>query len=340
MTRTDRVIYRDSGAYCAHPCIARLRNGHLLVAFNESPPRRPFLHPPDEPRTLCLVVRSTDEGSTWGEPRAAPGFLTTGVECPSITQLDSGEVLLIQWRFAWFPLETAHKRAGAGEEFVVAGSGLGEAAPIASEADWPLAKLPWARTDAGLFCSISTDDGYTWDETVQISTAPFRRGYSPRPPVQIADGALLLAVASHDARGVLYTLRSTDRGRTWLPPTVVSDSAVLSEPTVARVGADRLVLLARHDASGFLFQQMSTDAGQTWTRARQLPIWGYPAHLLSLSDGRLMAVYGYRRPPFGIRACFSQDGGETWDMRHELVIRDDLRNTNLGYPTAVELSDG
>src|SRR4051812_47960450 len=67
---------------------------------------------------------------------------------------------------------------------------------------------------------------------------------------------------------------------------------------------------------------------------------GYPAHLLQLADGRLLTIYGIRRAPFGIRACLSADDGATWDVEHELIIRDDLPNSNLGYPTAVQLPDG
>jgi len=47
-----------------------------------------------------------------------------------------------------------------------------------------------------------------------------------------------------------------------------------------------------------------------------------------------------RRAPFGIRACLSADDGANWDAAGELVIRDDMPNRNVGYPTAVELPDG
>jgi hypothetical protein len=69
-------------------------------------------------------------------------------------------------------------------------------------------------------------------------------------------------------------------------------------------------------------------------------MWGYPAHIVQLADGRVLSVYGHRRPPFGIRACLSSDDGDTWDVDGELIIRDDLPNTNLGYPTAIVLYDG
>jgi len=69
-------------------------------------------------------------------------------------------------------------------------------------------------------------------------------------------------------------------------------------------------------------------------------MWGYPAHMLTLQDGRVLCVYGRRRPPFGIRACLSGDDGQSWDIDNELVIRDDFPNSDLGYPTSVQLADG
>jgi hypothetical protein len=58
---------------------------------------------------------------------------------------------------------------------------------------------------------------------------------------------------------------------------------------------------------------------------------------VGLTDGRVLCVYGHRRVPYGIRARLSEDGAHTWG--DELVIRDDLRNSNLGYPTAIQEED-
>ena len=69
-------------------------------------------------------------------------------------------------------------------------------------------------------------------------------------------------------------------------------------------------------------------------------MWGYPCHLLRLSSGRILCTYGYRREPFGVRAAVSEDEGETWDMDHEIVIRDDGLHRDLGYPASIQLQDG
>ena len=41
-----------------------------------------------------------------------------------------------------------------------------------------------------------------------------------------------------------------------------------------------------------------------------------------------------------MRACLSADGGETWDVAHEVIIRDDGLDRDMGYPSSVQLNDG
>lgn len=341
--RIDVTIYRDPGAYAAHPCIVRLSNGDLLVAFNEGLPRRPWLHPPKDPRFVNLMARSRDGGHTWLTPRVIPSYAMTGVECPSITQLTTGDVLLVQWQFAWYPLEAARKLwrlpGNPHDIHLVTRQGWVGKRPT-RETDWDETPFPWARGDAGLFVSLSRDDGATWDSTVRVPTTPFRRGYSPRPPAQLSDGTALLALDSHDERGVLYVLRSRDAGRSWEAPVVVSDSPPLAEPSILALPRGKVIIHSRHESSGLIHQHDSFDGGQTWAPPRPTRIWGYPAHLLRLSDGRLLTVYGHRRSPFGIRASLSGDDGETWDAAPEIIIRGDLPSGNLGYPTVVELQAG
>lgn len=69
-------------------------------------------------------------------------------------------------------------------------------------------------------------------------------------------------------------------------------------------------------------------------------MWGFPAHVLELDDGRLLCTYGYRRKPYGVRGTLSHDGGRTWDIANEIVIRDDGGTSDLGYPFSIQLPDG
>ena len=49
---------------------------------------------------------------------------------------------------------------------------------------------------------------------------------------------------------------------------------------------------------------------------------------------------GVRRSPYGQRACLSHDGGQTWEIENEIILRDDAPNGDLGYPSTVELDPG
>ena len=82
----------------------------------------------------------------------------------------------------------------------------------------------------------------------------------------------------------------------------------------------------------------SADGGQSWRYVGRISDWGGPTHLLRLPDGRLLASYGYRVVPYGIRAKVSADDGRTWGP--ELILRDDAGSWDLGYPRAVNLAGG
>lgn len=49
-------------------------------------------------------------------------------------------------------------------------------------------------------------------------------------------------------------------------------------------------------------------------------------------------TYGYRAPPFEIRARLSSDGRHTWEP--EFTIRGNGGGRDLGYPRSVQRPDG
>jgi len=88
-----------------------------------------------------------------------------------------------------------------------------------------------------------------------------------------------------------------------------------------------------------LYQCESYDAGRSFTKPHKIfsGQGGAPAHIIN-NNGTLISVYGYRKEPYGIRAMFSKDNGETWDCDHVLI--DDGPNGDIGYPSSVVLEDG
>ncbi|HZV17734.1 MAG TPA: sialidase family protein [Sphingobium sp.] len=82
----------------------------------------------------------------------------------------------------------------------------------------------------------------------------------------------------------------------------------------------------------------SDDGGTSWNFLSRLNDFGAPASLVVMPDGRVVAVYGYRLMPAGIRCKVSDDDGATWGP--ELIIRDDGGSWDLGYPNAWLTDDG
>jgi len=60
-------------------------------------------------------------------------------------------------------------------------------------------------------------------------------------------------------------------------------------------------------------------------------------------DKRKFRVYsaevdwGWNFLSVGRRACLSTDQGRTWNVKNEVIVRDDAPNGDLGYPASVEL---
>ena len=78
----------------------------------------------------------------------------------------------------------------------------------------------------------------------------------------------------------------------------------------------------------------------TWRTVKTDIVGHPPSSVIRLQDGRLLLTYGYRHPPFGIRAVASEDDGRTWRTDRVFVLRTDGDNYDLGYPRSVQLKDG
>lgn len=340
-----KVLYQDGHSYCAHPHMVRAGNGDLLVVFNRAP-RRPFiLHPPEDPEYRNVLMRSGDDGVTWGEPEVVPGYDWSGTECAGLTVLRSGRVLLNQWRFRWVPLARA-KAAPDGitfpDEFMRGWMNSPEHEAGPWRGTLPERLTPWAREPGETWVHISDDHGCTFPRSVRLDTGPFSGGYGMRGACEFANGDILLPLSDIPNWRKVFTVRSRDGGLTWQPPVKAAGQtgSEFEEPALIETAPGRLLMILRDNGTRWLHAVTSPDGGQSWSAPQRLPIDGYPAHLLRLADGCLLMTYGWRFPDFGIRAVLSRDGGESWDLDRTIRIRGGLPGKNLGYPVTLAARDG
>jgi hypothetical protein len=149
------------------------------------------------------------------------------------------------------------------------------------------------------FCARTRDGGATWQ---------FVGWIGPQPPVQGYGYAIMPSTVRLANGGLLTSIRrggQFDGRRRW-----------------------------------WLETFLSPDEGESWYQLDEPTIdnAGNPASLIRLKDGRLVLIYGWRHPPYGLRARLSADQGQTWSR--EGILRADGDSWDIGYPSSVQRCDG
>jgi Neuraminidase (sialidase) len=141
-----------------------------------------------------------------------------------------------------------------------------------------------------------------------------------------------------------YVLHSMDKGRSWKKKVLIAadpqDKMYFCEPAVVQsANGDILALMRTNHPEDYLYQSRSIDGGMTWSKPEQTQMIGHPADFQLLPDGKLLAVYGYRHKPHGVRACISKDDGVTWSVENEIIITERGAHYDLGYPSVCLTDD-
>jgi hypothetical protein len=341
-----RTILSDPACYSAHPHLAVATDGTWLLVFTQAPRAPVILHPPLDPRFCNMLMRSEDEGRSWSPPEPVPGPDVAGVECAGLTPLPDGSVLLNQWRFGWHDptgLTAAERVAAAmpealarswtaSSEFSGLRGGLG--------AREVLGHFPKARLGGRTLVARARDGRAPFIPLAEIATHPFSGGYGMRGGLVLPDGAVLLPLSDVPHYRRVFTVRSEDGGATWGAPVPVAEAAgaEFEEPAPLLLPGGRVLLVLRDNGSRILHVVSSDDGGRSWGAPRPTGITGYPADLLVLPSGGILLVAGRRTAPFGIELHRSDDGGHTWGPGR--VLRDDLPDADLGYPTMARRANG
>lgn len=190
------------------------------------------------------------------------------------------------------------------------------------------------------FC-ISRDDGITFGDLIPSPVT------SPHGPTALKNGNILwVGNRFDDFSANLAVVRiDPETGSSEFVGEIRSDDPdlILCEPHMIELPDGRLLCHIRGEGKGWftVYQSVSEDGGKNWTKPEMIldETAGSPPHLLLLSSGEILSVYGRRTAPCGIMAAVSTDGGKSWekDLRIYRAMTDVW---DLGYPATVEGKDG
>lgn len=210
------------------------------------------------------------------------------------------------------------------------------------------------RAGATSWFYVSSDRCHTWQ-------GPYRLPMFDLPGISARTDAVVLgpkqmlvfltAVKPNGLEGRVFCARTDDAGASfqfvsWVTPEPAGFTIM---PSTVHLPSGRWVCAVRCAApkgestslGGWIDLYASDDLGVSWRFMHTVThtgTFGNPPAMLWLRDGRLCMAYGFRNPPFGMRARFSADDGATWS--EEVILRDDGGDADLGYPRMVQRSDG
>jgi hypothetical protein len=324
-----QVIYTN-GFRHEHPAdLVKLQNGELLIMTREG----------TEHISIdgdVVMLRSKDGGKTWGDRQVIAALKDVDEREGCGVQLRDGTIVMGIYYNALYNKDGSYMPNNQRE------NNLAEA----------------GKRHLGAYIITSKDNGHTWSEPWHINTEgmPYSSLEGPTDaPIEMPDGSILMGIIGYSPHGdkgnrAAVMIRSTDQGRTWQHLSIMANDpggklGGFMEPGIVRTKSGRIVTALRnHGTDHPIYVTWSDDGGKTWVPVKRTAMIGHPADLIQLGDGRLMATYGIRpgrhTTPGGVRACFSADNGETWDIRTEVPIRNDFLNWDIGYPESLELPDG
>ena len=328
----DVVIYEDPLFYSAFPSVIKRPDGELFVAFRRAPNRNMFGEGNShvDPNSYLVMVRSNN-GEIWTKtPELIYAHPFGGSQDPCLLQLRDGALLCTSYGWAFIKPEGIKNLK---KPFAL----LGDAVFL------------------GGYLVRSTDGGKTWQGPIypphispEVNNTPFGDGipaYNRGALCEGKSGRIFWAVAAADnyapQKSSVHLLTSDDKGITWTYqcPVAVDEKITFNETSIYETPQGDIVAFLR--TANFDDQACiarSTDGGKTF-KWESMGFQGHPLNALRLPDNRVLLTYGYRHPPYGIRARILNVECTDFATSEEFVLRDDGGNGDIGYSWPVQLSD-
>lgn len=336
-----KTIFYDCNFYASFPSLAQT-NGvlHLVHRVAGTKSKNAALNgfPTHHDRDSWVVyLFSKDDGESWSDPRII--FSTSsGVNDPSITALRDGRLLT---RFTEIDVQPSVKRDCLKGQLLSHRPDLGTVSAV-----------------AGNYVSFSHDDGISWETPRLMDIENHRYSITREPVVELSDGTLLLSMyeSTPFKTESSFVVRSWDGGETWRDASSLASDAAgecsqicgvnYNESALLKLSENKLLAIIRSDESyytnegkdfitvggvGELRCAFSDNSGLSWSPLQSTGVFGQPASLALLPDGKIFMSYGRRRKPYAICYRISNDLGRSWG--DEYVIRDNILVWDFGYPS-------
>jgi sialidase-1 len=312
----DVIVYANDRAHVHEADMIRLKDGELLCVMREASEHI-------SADGQIISVRSVDGGRNWGARQVVLDDADTDWRSASLCQLRDGTLL---------------NNALPQVHYDGSGRFVGGHEPVPGNR---------GRTE-GIYVGRSDDGGRTWSwPSEPMVSDPYPSPFTAERIVELDTGRLVMAcyVSAPDrSRSISILYASEDGGHNWRYLAVIADvpGVSLNEPSLLQTRSGRLISVLRSNRSDGFYQAVSDDRGQTWSPAVPcgIPGEGNPASLVQLPDDTILCVHGSRIDVVGMYVVASRDDGDSWDVANRKVIRDDLANWDMSYPSTTVMPDG
>jgi hypothetical protein len=310
--------------YFGWPSACRIGEHELLAAASG------FRTGHVDPFGKSVCFSSSDDGLTWGAPQIVNDSPVDDRDT-GLTALNDGSALL-----TWFASDTRGVLNDRSKAHLKTRRYRMDFRPIVEA--WDDSTV---AANVGAFTRIRSSCG-AWSARHPSPVS------APHGPVLRRDGTLLYLgnECRHEhgncgglKMGNIIAVESRNAGESWtmLGSVPDPDEGKFYEAHVVELPDGELLGALRHEPGFSIYLTRSTDGGKTWTKPEFL-VAGAPPSLLRHSSGTIVMSYSWRGEDPGQRVAFSLDGGRTWSS--DWILRDDGPDSDLGYPSTVELADG
>jgi len=183
----------------------------------------------------------------------------------------------------------------------------------------------WTPGNAEIFYKKSTDAGYTWSTSKNLSRNSGESGW-PAIAVDALDNLHVFWEDDTPGKSEIYYIKSTDGGTTWSEGRILSSTSGDSWNAAVTVDSSgNLHAVWNDDTPGNheIYYKKSTDGGTTWSAAKRLTwnsgsSWG-PVIAPDLTGVLFVVWFDKTYGNYEILYRKSTDGGATWSTSKSLT---------------------